>query len=420
MKVAVAGGEPTPATALEKSENSHRWPDFLPDGDHFTFGASGGGSTARLKIGSLTSHVVVTLFAIDGTGGYSAGHLLFVRGRALMAQPFDPRAGRTTADAFPVAENISVDSVGYSAVSGSASGILAYAQGNSSLVTALTWMDRGGKPLGVVLQPDVYNNLSLSPDDRRLAVGIDTGSPANRDAWVVDLARGVPTRLTFDPASDGIGSWSPDGTRLAFASNRRSAYDIYLQSSTQPGSDELLLESQASKFTPNWSPDGRYLAYINNAGPPTGFDLWILPLTGDKKPFVFLATPAAEDNPEFSPDGHWIAYSSNASGREEVYVRPFPGPGGQYQVSRSGGTQPQWRGDGRELFFLSLDGTLRAASVAAGPNGLEAETPQALFPTGVALAANTNRHQYSVAKDGSAFSSTCPTAVRRRRRSRSC
>ena len=352
MKVVAAGGEVTPATTLEGNDGGHRWPFFLPDGDHFTFAAgASGASRGRLKMGSLTSSAAVSLIAVDATVGYSAGHLLFVRGRTLMAQPFDAVRLRSTADAFPVFENIQVDTVLYAAVTGTAGGVLAYSQGSTAPRTALTWMDRGGKPLGVVLQPDVYNNLSLSPDDRRLAVAIDTGVPANRDVWVIDLDRSTASRLTFDPASDGIGSWSPDATRVAINSNRRGAYDLYLQSSTQPGTEELLLESKSSKYSPSFSPDGRYLVYSATGGTATGFDLWVLPLTGDRKPVPFLTTPAAEDNPEFSPDGHWIAYSSNAANREDVYVRPFPGPGGQYQISRNGGTQPRWRADGRELFF---------------------------------------------------------------------
>ena len=186
-------------------------------------------------------------------------------------------------------------------------------------------MDRGGKPLGVVLQPDVYNNLSLSPDDRRLAVAIDTGVPANRDVWSsTRSSRRRGSRSIRLPT--GIGSWSPDATRVAINSNRRGAYDLYLQSSTQPGTEELLLESKSSKYSPSFSPDGRYLVYSATGGTATGFDLWVLPLTGDRKPVPFLTTPAAEDNPEFSPDGHWIAYSSNAANREDVYVRPFRVP----------------------------------------------------------------------------------------------
>jgi len=406
MKVSASGGEPAPATVFDKGETSHRWPFFLPDGEHFVFGAgstTGSGPRAWLKLGSLASTDGVTLSQIEGLGGYSAGHLLHVRGRTLMAQPFDLRALRTTGDAFPVIDNLSVDSGAYAAVSGTVAGVVAYMQGTGTPITTLTWRDRGGKQLGTVLDPGVYNNLSLSPDERRLAVAIDTGSPPNRDVWIVDLGRGVPTRLTFDPGSDGGGGWSSDGTRIAITSNRRGPFNIFALSSTQPGTEQQLFDSKTSAYTPSWSPDGGHLVYSNITSPATGFDLWILPMNGDRKPFAFVQTPAQEDNPEFSPDGRWIAYSSTESSREEVYVRPFPGPGGVYQVSRAGGTQPQWRGDGREIFFLGLDGVLMSASVNALPGGIEAGIPQPLFETNVALAANTNRRQYAAAKDGKRF-----------------
>ncbi len=404
MRVSAAGGEPQPVSALGDKEVSHRWPYFLPDGDHFVFGAATPGSARPdVRIGSLTSKDVVTLFQLEGLAGYSAGHLLHVRGRTLMAQPFDVRTLRTTGDAFPIADNVALDTSSATGASGTPDGMIAYLQGAGTPTTELSWRDRSGKVLGAVLEPGVYNNLSLSPDERRLAVAIEAGSPPNRDVWIVDLARGLPTRLTFDPGSDGGGGWSSDGANLAFVSNRRGAFNVFTVSSTQPGTEQPLFESKTSVYMPSWSPDGRHLVFSNISDPANGFDVWVMPMSGDRKPYAFVQTPAQEDHPEFSPDGRWIAYSSSASGREEVYVRPFPGPGGQYQVSKAGGTQPQWRGDGREMFFLGLDGVLMAAGVTAAADGLQAGIPQALFETTVALAANTNRRQYVAMKDGKRF-----------------
>jgi Tol biopolymer transport system component len=406
MRVSAAGGEPAPVTTLETNENTHRWPYFLPDGEHFVFGAGNSGNAGArgtLKLSSLASRDVTTLFEVEGLGGYSAGHLLHVRGRTLLAQPFDLRSLRTTGDPFPVTDNLAIDGAAFAAVSGTVNGVIAYMRGTGTPVTALTWQDRGGKLLGTVLDPGVYNNLSLSPDERRLAVAIDTGSPPNRDVWIVDLARGVPTRLTFDPGSDGGGAWSSEGTRIALTSNRGGPFAIFTLSSTLPGTEKQLFDSKTSTYAPSWSADGRHLAFSNLSSSATGWDLWILPMDGDRKPYPFVQTPAQEDNAEFSPDGHWIAYSSTESSREEVYVRPFPGPGGQYQVSRAGGTQPQWRGDGRELFFLGLDAVLMATTVGGTQQSFEAGIPEALFETSVALAANQNRRQYAAAKDGKRF-----------------
>ena len=289
--------------------------------------AGAGGSPPHLNLGSLASTAFTKLFPVEGVAGYAAGHLLHVRGRTLMAQPFDTRALRVTGDAFPVVDNLSVDGSVFAAASGTANGVVAYIQGTGTPITALTWQDRSGKLLGTVLEPGVYNNLSLSPDERRLAVAIDTGSPPNRDVWTVDLARSVPTRLTFEPRSDGGAAWSSDGASIAFTSNRGGPFNIFTLSSTQPGTEQQLFDSKTSAYTPRWSPDGRHLVYSNISSPATGFDLWILPMSGDRKPVAFVQTAAQEDNPDFSPDGRWIAYSSTQSGREEVYVPPFPGPG---------------------------------------------------------------------------------------------
>ena len=405
MRVSAAGGEPVAVTALGDNDSSHRWPYFLPDGDHFVFGVGTktAGGRPELRIGSLRSKDTATLTQIEGLAGYSAGHLLHVRGRTLMAQPFDARALRLSGDAFPVADNIALDGVSSTGASGTADGVIAYLQGGGTPTTELTWRDRGGKLIGTVLEPGLYNNLSLSPDERRLAVAIENGAPPNRDVWIVDLSRGVPTRLTFDPGSDGGGGWSADGARIAFVSNRRGPYNVFTVSSTQPGTEQPLFDSKTSVYTPSWSPDGGHVVFSNITDPANGFDVWVMPMTGDRKPYPFVQTPAQEDHPEFSPDGRWIAYSSTASGREEVYVRPFPGPGGQYQISKAGGTQPQWRGDVREMFFLGLDGVLMTASVTVAEGGLQAGIPQALFETNVALAANTNRRQYVATKDGKRF-----------------
>jgi hypothetical protein len=186
---------------------------------------------------------------------------------------------------------------------------------------------------------------------------------------------------------------------VLFGSTRSSATGAYTKASAGTGQEELLTKLDEGTAVLDWSRDGRFLIYFTPS-PKTGVDLWVLPLEGDKKPIPFLQTTFNEDHGAFSPDAHWVAYTSNESGREEVYVQPFPATGGKYQISQNGGAQPMWRGDGRELFFLAPDSTMMAASIAIG-SGVEAGIPQALFASGAAMIGN--RHQYAVTRDGQRF-----------------
>jgi Tol biopolymer transport system component len=216
---------------------------------------------------------------------------------------------------------------------------------------------------------------------------------SDSDVWIVDGNRA--SRFTFDARADQYPLWSPDGRQIAFDSNR------YVKAANGAGSEELLLESSQSKTANSWSPDGRFLLY-RTVDPKTLSDLWVLPMEGDRKPFAFLVTPFEEYTPQFSPDGKWVAYQSTESGRWEIYVRPFPGPGGQWQISTSGGSQVRWRRDGRELYYIAPDGALMAAAVAVNGTTFEPGVPAALFrPRIWGGGSNTNNgQQYDVAADG--------------------
>ena len=219
-------------------------------------------------------------------------------------------------------------------------------------------------------------HVEPSPDGKRVAVQRPVNG--NTDIWLVDAARGVPTRFTFDPATDGWFVWSPDGSRVAFDSNRKSLYNLYWKLSSGAGPDELLLESDQAKGPTDWSYDGRFLLFRSN-DPQTGMDLWVLPVSGEKKPFPCLKTPFDERDGQFSPDGKWVAYGSNESGRSEIYVLPFPGPGGKFQISTKGGAQPRWNKNGKEIFYVSLNTKMMAAPVKLSSDGqsLETGTPAA-------------------------------------------
>ena len=275
-----------------------------------------------------------------------------------------------------------------------------YGQGDS-LVEQLTWFDREGRTLATLGEAAPYLSLALSPDERRVAVGLGMGSPANRDIWIIDVARGVPSRLTFDPGSDLSPVWSPDGTRLAFLGNRSGKVALRQQLIDRTAADEVLVEgSRSFPMGPgprDWSANGRFIAYVSDS---TGdSDIWILPLFGDRKPFPMAQTPFADTSPVFSPDVRWIAYTTNEGGQNNVVVQPFPGTGGKYQVSTSGGGQPVWRADGKELFYLAADGTMMAVPIDA-TGQFNAGVPQALFPTRARAGLN---QKFAVTKDGTRF-----------------
>jgi Tol biopolymer transport system component len=254
-------------------------------------------------------------------------------------------------------------------------------------------------------------NPSLSPDGRRVALNRVIGR--NNDIWILDLERSLFSRFTFEPAADSMPVWSPDGATIAFNSNRSGVYDLYQKSATGVGADQLLLATPQNKAPVDWSPDGRFLMY-RSPGLTTGFDLWALPMTGDRKPFVVVQTNFEERDAQFAPDGRWIAYQSNESGRTQVLVQPFPGPGGKLQVSTDGGAQVRWRADGRELFYISLDGRLMAVPIrpAVDRHALEAGAPVPLFPTRAGgPAPGGNKQDYVVSKDGQRFLIDVPEEV---------
>ncbi|HVS82974.1 MAG TPA: protein kinase [Pyrinomonadaceae bacterium] len=406
-RVSAAGGASTAVTKLDESrrQTTHRWPYFLPDGHHFLCRI--GGSSAQnenngVYLGSLESQEQRLVLRADTSAAYASGHLLFAREGTLMAQPFDEKSFQLTGDAFPIAEHLQFDFGGARAIfSVSENGVLTFQSGIARGNTQLVWFDRSGKQIGQVSEPGFYGGPRLSADGQKLAVLIFDPQAGGTDIWLYELSRNVPTRFTFDPAFETFPLWSPDGSQVVFVSNRKGPYDIYQKPSSGAGSEEVLFESNEGKATTSWSPDGRFIAFVNtDTKANTKQDLWILPLFGDHKPFPFLQTPFNEFGAQFSPDGHWIAYVSDESGSNQVYIAPFPGPGGKWQVSRGGGTEPRWRGDGKELFFLASDAKLMAVDVSAKELTLEIGNAQPLFDAHVATSPGTH---YDVTRDAKRF-----------------
>jgi serine/threonine protein kinase len=406
-RVSAAGGSPIVVTKLDSSrqEISHRWPWFLPDGKHFLFNAQTTGTGAAegdlICVGSLDGTENKILLHASSNMAYAAGHLLFLREQSLMAQPFDLKNLAFTGDAFPVAEQVHYFANRNKAIfSVSENGILAFQTGGVLGSTQLVWYDRTGKELERIDKPGNFGSFKLSPDGRNVAVEIFDSKSRNADIWIYDLARKVPTRFTFDPAVDGNPLWSPDGNHIVFNSNRKTLYNLYQRASSGAGSEELLYESDHSKVPNDWSADGRFLLYQTIGDPKTGTDLWVLPLSGDRKPILFLQTEFNEARPAMSPDGKWIAYHSNESGISQVYVRPFPGPGGKYQVSTTSGTRARWRRDGKELYYLGTDSRLMAVEVNSNGQTFVVGAVRPLFETR-AVTGTTNA--YDVTADGKRF-----------------
>jgi serine/threonine protein kinase/Tol biopolymer transport system component len=407
FRVPASGGEAVAATKLDR-QTDHRFPVFLPDGRQFLFYVQGTPDTTGIFLGSLDSADIRRLTPADTAGVYlSSGWLLWVRGGTLVAQRLDLGQKALTGDPVTLADPVAIGTSNAGAISVSVTGFVAYRAG-AAIRRQLVWVDRTGKALGTMGGPD-ENGLSapsVSPDGRRVAVQRTVGG--NLDIWLLDGSR--TSRFTFDAAQDRYPIWSPDGSRIAFDSDRTGAFDLYQKSSSGVGVEELLAESAQTKVPHDWSADGRFLLYVS-IDPQTGRDLWVLPVEGNRKPWVFLKTSFDERQSAFSPDGRWVAYESNESGRYEIHVRALAAPVasdaaadvvGQWQVSTAGGVYPRWRPDGKELYYLSPTGAMMAAPIVVTGSAFEPGAAVTLFPTriyGGGVEQQQGR-QYDVTRDG--------------------
>jgi serine/threonine protein kinase/Tol biopolymer transport system component len=402
QRVSAEGGTPVVAVKADASrkETMVAWPEFLPDGRHFLYMAQSQKAEDHMyRIGSLDSKESRALAPAQSLVTYAPpGHLLFVRESTLVAQPFDAKAMKTTGEPVPLAEHVGTIATGLARFSASRNGVLAYRTGDSG--SRLLWFDRDGKELSAVGDPGDYSDTMLSPGGDRLAFVLSDPRAGKADIWIRDLARGASSRFTFDPAVDISPLWSPDGKTIVFSSDRGGQFDLYTKAAGGGGQEQPLLHSEEMKVACDWSRDGRYIAF-QSLGKKTNWDLWVLPTSGDRKPILFLQTPFNETRPAFSPDGKWLAYQSNESGRPEIYVQNFPGPGGKWQVSTAGGVEPAWRADGKELFYGGLDQKLMAVEIQAGET-FEAGVPRALFHATVQPIRNVRSH-YLASADGQRF-----------------
>ncbi|MEO8681213.1 MAG: protein kinase [Vicinamibacterales bacterium] len=422
VRISASGGKPETIVTVKEGEQAHG-PRMLPGGNAvvFTLATALGGSVGLVDRWSKAQIVAQALKSgerkqlIDGGSDaryVSTGHLIYALSGTLLAVPFDAQELTVTGGPVPVIEGVAsaISITGTSQFSVSDNGTLVFVPGalGSQLQQQLTWFDRTGKTLEAVGDSGTFAGINLSPDGKRFAVHRHEGSGG--DIWVYDASQRTSMRLTFEPSQDnGMPVWSPDGKRIAFPSLRNGKWGLYQKNADGTGAEDLLVESALVKFPMAWSRDGQSIAFVV-ADPKTLMDLWLLPLTGDRKATPLLDSRFVENFPQISPDGKWLAYMSSESGTNHIYVRSFPKGDGKWQVSTGGyGSFPRWRSDGKELFYLTgvAQGQVMSVEVNGSGSSFVAGTPAELFETGTYGSAapghQGNFFTYAVSPDGQRF-----------------
>ena len=401
FQVPATGGEPRPVTKLDeaRADSSDANPNFLPDGNHFIYRINVGALPKGIWVGSLDSPEVKQVLPDENANAiYAApGWLLSLRNRIIMAQVFDAGSLQLKGESMPVITYPTNSTGGATRFSVSANGTLVW-QSNWEREYQLLWFDREGKQVGAVGEPvkvTVGQEPRLSSDGKRIAMTPD------RRLWVIDVARGVPVRLTSFFAQMPV--WSPDGSHVAVAGiPDGSLAGIYLKDANGVGEAGLLLKGTG--YTSSWSKDGRFMFFVRH-GEKTQSDIWVLPLFGDRKEYPLLNSTFDEVTPEISPDGRWLAYRSDESGSAEIYVRSFTADGkvgpDKRRISTNGGTQPEWRPDGQELFYLGNDLQMMSVGVKTRGTEFEYSAPRALFKARMLM--GRAAQEYAVTSDGQKF-----------------
>jgi Tol biopolymer transport system component len=403
-RIPASGGTPVPVTTIDASrgERAHIAPFFLPDSRHFLFTTGTGGMRSRgVSVGSLDGPATTPLLEGSTNAAYANGHMLFLRGSTLMAQPFDLERRALTGQPLPIAEDVQINpSTGTGAFSVSRNGVLAYQTGPSA-GTQLVWLDRAGSRVGTLGESALYRDVQLSPDGRFASATIGSTTSADTAVWLFDLKRDLARRFTFGSGSAFAAVWSRDSQSLIYSARRGRIADLFRKSAAGTGPEETLLQDDREKTPLGISPDGRTLLYYVPTGAATG-KIHVLNLTGDRKTAPVLNSPHSQIPAAISPDGKWLAYVSDETSRREVYVTSFPDGAGKWQVSTDGGDEPRWSATGTELFFNAVD-KLMAVDVTTTAGAFDAGPAKALFDVRVPAPALGTRSNYGVSPDGRRF-----------------
>ncbi len=401
QQVSDSGSTPQGVTRLGKGELFHMWPEWLPGGNAVLFASGTSSTDMRISVYSIKTGERRDLFPGSYPRYASSGHVIYKQGENLMATPFDPERLQVIGPSVPVVEGVLGDITGAAHYSISAAGTLVYVSGRAAAVQrTLVWVARNGMEQPLRAPALAYGYARISPDGGRVALELDN------QTWQYDLARDTLTRFTFEGAVNESPGWTPDGKRIAFRSNKERVNNLFWQLADGSGGLERLTTSQYTQNLTSWSGDGQLLAFFEN-NPKTQRDIWVLRMS-DRKAQPFLATPFNEGAGSFSPDGRWLAYVSNESGRPEIYVQPYPGPGGKWQISTDGGTEPLWNRNGRELFYRSGN-KMMAVPIATQPAFapskptilFEKEYAASQFPaTGIAYDVSPDGQRFLMVKEG--------------------
>ena len=405
FRISENGGPMVPLPGSTRGPGE-RYPQFLPDDRHFLYFVA---ESHAVFLGTVDGPERRKLFDADAAAVVAPpAHVLFVRDRVLYAQRFDFTRLQVIGEPVSLASGVAVHPYGGAAVSASANGSIAYRTGSATLDRQFVWFDRSGARVGVVGEPDAAGpgNPALSPDGRRVA--FSRTIEGNTDLWIADVERGVPTRFTSEPTPEISPVWLPAGASILFSRvDPESKFALYVKPSSTDGDATPLSSSPLAAIAMDYSRDGRYVLY--RTGPQTReaqWDIWAVPTTGDRTPLPVVQSPFDDRTAQFSPDTRWIAYESNESGQFEIYVRPFPGPGASMRVSASGGSQPRWRRDGGEIFYLTPDSRLMAVPVRLPQSGtaIAVDSPVPLFFMPVTSTVQGGlTFEYDVSADGRTF-----------------
>jgi serine/threonine protein kinase len=406
-RVLASGGVPADLTAVSRPQEAHALPSFLPDGRHVLFvNTAGDVQNQKIEVASLDSKARMTVLKTASNFAFAPpGYLLFHRNATLMAQAFDASRLSLRGDPVRVAEGLALVQPAALADFAVSASVLVYRTGTAGAQSQLIWYDRTGKPLGPVGAPGEYRGLALSPDGTRIAVHWHQ-LPNGGDIWVLDQDRGTFQKFTLHPSHNFLPTWSRDGSMIAFSSDRDGGtLNLYQKQSNGAGSDELVLKSPRNKYPEDWAPDGQSMLYadIFDTGDP---HIMVLPLIGARTPKALETVAFPEYLSKLSPDGRWIAYTSLEAGRPDVFVQPYPQRTGKWQISTQGGNYPRWARSGKELFYLTTDGTVMAVDVRTDGPTLGAGIPRVLFKTNALFgdhAAGGSEYPYDVTADGQRF-----------------